>query len=520
MNRSRKERDIVYFAETSYVLPEKKKTIKLLPHQKEILRLCFTRDDKGIFPYQTIVYSCPKKGGKTELGGLVGLWFAASESSFNEVYYIANDLEQAQSRGYRRVCQIIDASKEYELPLGTLDYQRSLIKFPDGTEIKAISTDYAGAAGANQGLTIWDELWAYRTDDARRLWAEMTPVPTRLNSLRLVLTYAGFENESKLLKDLYDLGKKGHRLFTDEELDNRYPDMEELYKDALRYIWVNEDARLFLYWDNKPRMSWQTPAYYATQRRICTPNEFRRLHQNEWVQSMESGFIPVEDWDKCIDPNLSPVMPGLKQPLFLGVDIATKRDTCAVAGVYWDYDKKKIILANHRIWQPTQQEPLDFESTVEHFILDLYNKFSIAAVYYDPSQFVRSAQFLSGKGIPLTEYLQVPTNLTSMTQILYELGRGHNILMYPSPDLRRQNMDCSIIDTGRGMRIAKEKASRKIDAIVALAMACQAAWDGCGLTPLPDSQPEASTKWQWQAMSPSVVDVDEDTSRMRSRWRI
>jgi hypothetical protein len=48
-------------------------------------------------------------------------------------------------------------------------------------------------------------------------------------------------------------------------------------------------------------------------------------------------------------------------------------------------------------------------------------------------------------------------------------------VLYPSDELRQQALSTVAIENPRGWRIAKEKASRKIDAIVALAMACCAA---------------------------------------------
>jgi hypothetical protein len=47
--------------------------------------------------------------------------------------------------------------------------------------------------------------------------------------------------------------------------------------------------------------------------------------------------------------------------------------------------------------------------------------------------------------------------------------------LYPSDELRQQALSTVAIENPRGWRFAKEKASRKIDAIVALAMACCAA---------------------------------------------
>jgi hypothetical protein len=92
----------------------------------------------------------------------------------------------------------------------------SKIEFPStGATITAIASDYAGAAGANPTITVFDELWAYTSERSQRLWDEMVPVPTRKVSMRLTVTYAGFEGESELLESLYKRGLAGEEIAPD-----------------------------------------------------------------------------------------------------------------------------------------------------------------------------------------------------------------------------------------------------------------------------------------------------------------
>ena len=86
------------------------------------------------------------------------------------------------------------------------------IEFPDlNATIGALGSDYAGAAGGNQGIAVFDELWAYASERARRLWDEMVPPPTKKIACRLTVTYAGFEHESELLEELYKRGLRQPR---------------------------------------------------------------------------------------------------------------------------------------------------------------------------------------------------------------------------------------------------------------------------------------------------------------------
>ena len=62
--------------------------------------------------------------------------------------------------------------------------------------------------------------------------------------------------------------------------------------------------------------------------------------------------------------------------LFVGVDAGIKHDTAAVVAVYWDKQTDKLCLAQHKIWQPTPENPLDIEETIEWYLRQLYSRSS------------------------------------------------------------------------------------------------------------------------------------------------
>lgn len=442
-------RDVVKFAEEQFYLPQTGKPIKLLKHQKKILRLAFT-PVRGRMPYSTVVYSCPKKSGKTTIGALVALWWALSQEPYNEIFLCANDWEQAKSRVFQAITRAVKLNPH----LGPV-VTKSAVEFPEtDTKIEAIASEYAGAAGANPGLTVWDELWAYTHESSHRLYEELTPSPTRVNSCRLIVTYAGFEGESLLLKDLYNRGMAGERI--DDELP----------------IYVN--GGLFMYWDHQPRMPWQTPEYYEDQRAALRPSAFARMHRNQWVSS-ESAFIEPLWWDACVDPELRPMLAGKGDPIFVGVDAATKRDSLAVAGVYYDRDRGKVVLAFHRIWEPKPGDPLDLEETVENYLLEQAERFRIRETIFDPYQMARSASTMKKAGIRMREFPQTVPNLTLMGDNLFALIKNGNLVTYGAPEIRLALSRAVGIESSRGWRIAKEKQSHKIDIVVALGMASLAA---------------------------------------------
>ena len=90
-----------------------------------------------------------------------------------------------------------------------------------------------------------------------------------------------------------------------------------------------------------------------------------------------------------------------------------------------------------------------------------------------------TAQRLWRAGV-LEEFPQSPANLTMISQNLFELIRGQNLLVYPDADIRLAISHAVKSETPRGWRISKQMQSQKIDVVIALAMAAHAAVLGHG----------------------------------------
>lgn len=456
--------DIVDWAEEDFYITETQQPIILEPHQKRILRHCFTADESGKFPYTTVVYSAPKKSGKTTVGALVGIYIAESQEPFNEIICVANDYEQAASRIFGQMKKSLEmcprGKKRYKVPekLAYLTY------YEKHTVIKAISSDYKGEAGANPGLTLWSELWAYETENARRLYDELTPVPTRKNSIRFIETYAGFEGESTLLKEIYDDVVKP---------ENLIPELAPLpcYRDGSRFV----------YWDHEARMPWQTPEYYASQQKECsTPEAFRRLHKNEWIPR-EGKFIPIIKWDETLDPEHHSWKEG-GVGVVLGADASMSRDSTALVGCSYDPTTDRVLLQYHKIWEPQPSDMfagrkiIDLDETIKEEILDLQRRgMNILAVYYDPYQLHSIAVSLLKKGFNMIELPQTDARIKADTNLFDVISTGRLVTYPQSRDLREHINNAIALQRPRGLRLAKEKTKKKIDGAVALSMAAHGA---------------------------------------------
>ena len=101
----------------------------------------------------------------------------------------------------------------------------------------------------------------------------------------------------------------------------------------------------------------------------------------------------------------------------------------------------------------------------------MYSRFRVGSIRVDPYQMHRSMSTLKSARLPINEFPQTSGNTTRMGQTLFDLLKGRNIRLYPAPELRQQALSTVAIENQRGWRVAKEKTSKHIDAIVALAMA-------------------------------------------------
>jgi phage terminase large subunit-like protein len=432
--------------------PDTGKPFELFEAEITFLKYAFKTGPDGRLLYQDWIYSGPKKTGKTAFGALLELTVVLLFGGRNsEGYCLANDQEQAQSRVFEAIKRIIEATSFLKAE-ARITADRIVFPALDNATIITVASDAASAAGGAPTISCFDEIWGFRSERAYRLWDEMISTPTRRISCRLVVTYAGFEGESLLLKELYDRGKAQPEVAPDLYAGNG----------------------ILLYWTHRPQAPWQTEAWLADMRRSLRPTQFQRMIENRWAQS-ESPFIDMALFDLCVDPEMRPVVTDRSMPVYAAVDASIRRDSTALVAVMWSARQQRVRLLNHRIIQPTADQPIDFEAEVEQVILDWNKRYFLKCVMYDPYQMIASAQRLRREGVNMQEYSQTMPNLTLSSQNLFDLIKGRNITLYPNSDIRLAVSRATAVEGSRGWRIGKEKQTHKIDVVVSLAMAALAA---------------------------------------------
>ncbi len=314
--------------------------VKLDAFQKRILRKCFTLDPRtGRFPYRIVVYSAPKKSGKSSIGAFITAWFAANVEAPNAVYVLANDREQSAGR-------VFAFAKPTLFGLGAKRDGKYRLNLDNGSYVQASTSEPEKEAGGSYGLTVWDELWGYKSERAKLLWDELQPVGTRTNSMRLVVTYAGFEDSSELLMNIYKL------IFMDTTETRLHPNARPVAEltdivtkdgegNEIPCCYENLEAGLFYFNDHEQRASWQQGEHGAAIRReneatTASPENVYRLTYNRWQQTesrfLDSAFILPSFRRAQFD-----AMPPTR-PMVFAVDAGIKHDNCGIVGTYAEWN--------------------------------------------------------------------------------------------------------------------------------------------------------------------------------------
>ena len=440
--------DIVAFFRDMYPLPEGKPLIP--PFLQEWLYTVFPLP-AGDPAARTVLDSRSKKQGKSATAGLVALYMA-SRRRYSEVVICAADKDQAKDRVFRSLRYAV----EYGPLAKSARVYRDIIELDNGSFIQALPYDWKGASGGNQNCVIFDELHTYTFENQRRIFDEMVIPPTQEHGVRWIASYAGFLNESDLLLEIWT------RALAGERLDKELPTYLHEESSLLAVIDQGQDS-----W----RMPWTTREYMDTVQASERPNTFRRLWLNEWVAN-ESRFVDREAWEACYDPELKPLAPDDRRLLVFGADASTRRDLTALVGLTWNDSTSTADVVYCRVWkpQPGHDGKMSINLTgLRDELLRLDKKYIVQGVLYDPYQLHQVSQELRDAKLRMIEHAQTNAR-TESDQFLYDAIMSHKIRHYNDHVLNEHINNAVSIESVRGMRLAKERTSLKIDAAVALSM--------------------------------------------------
>lgn len=474
----------VDFLQRYFYLYDTAALLTLYPSQAGAIREALSRDDSGNYNYNTVLWSWPKKSAKSTIIAAVADYVACRKDRAS-IMLIANDRRQADSRVgyYMRENIKIGARRGYPDDPGnrmqrfrqqTVITNRGYeIVYPNGSRVEMLPIDPEGEAGGNDDLIVFSELWGWKHDSHQRMFAEMTLSPTKFGqSQRWIDTYAGYRGASPILERLYE-----QAVVDGQQLD--VPGNPQCYAAG----------GLFATWVTRPTLPWQTPEYYAAEREALPPEQFLRMHRNQWIESVDA-FVPSEWWDACADSGIQPLDPY--DEMVIALDAGVSSDCFAMVAVsrdrrFNDYSGGDDSTPDHlvrryaRAWTPPRGGKLKFSGYPESPLAELRRlcaKYNVVQVTYDPWQLEHFASEFRDEWtndvVPFTQN----TERAVADKRLYDMIRTKRFHHAGERDELRThilNADKDVSGDERRLRIVKRDDTKKIDLAVALSMACQRA---------------------------------------------
>jgi len=224
-------------------------------------------------------------------------------------------------------------------------------------------------------------------------------------------------------------------------------------------------------------------------------NTFRRLHLNQWTQQ-QTRWMDMHHWDECGGPVDAEALKG--RACYGGLDLSTTTDLSAYSlvfppeeegGIYdvltwaWCPEERGVERSNrdgvpYVAWHSEGHMEMTPGNVIDHGyirgkILELAEIYPVKEIGFDPYNAIGLVQRLQeDDGLPMVQVRQGYLSMSGPTKALMELvlqGRlrhgAHPVLRWCADNLVVK------VDPAGNLKPDKEKASEKIDCMVALIIA-------------------------------------------------
>ena len=128
-----------------------------------------------------------------------------------------------------------------------------------------------------------------------------------------------------------------------------------------------------------------------------------------------------------------------------------------------------VLVTRAKIWLP-DGGVLDV-AAVESWLREMAQLYDVQEIAYDPAFFQRTAEALAEDGFPMVEFPQSPQRMVPACGHLYEMIVNQRLAHDGNPLFSDQVLSAAQRVKDNGWTLSKGKSKRKIDAVIALAMA-------------------------------------------------
>ncbi len=446
----------------------------------------------GLRVIRTALLLVGKKNGKSHMIGplLILLTFFDGEAGA-EGYVCAAKKEQTR-HVFETVEKMVKSSPDLRRILHT---GRNTIYVDEGSRLTAIASDASLEDGANTATAGVDELHRMKNrklldviegGTAARRQSSVMKTSTAGEYSPESVCYQEYELATKILLGELDIMTSFNLIF---ELDKGETeddsDTDDDWTDEANWIKANPNIGI------SPKIEFLRDECEKAKSNPDKEESFRRLHCNEWVNSVRRG-ISSKLWKRC-GGKLPTDLESL--PCYAGLDLAHTQDCSSLVMAFPRESGEVYILGKHWIpednivvrsrrdkvpyaqWRDrglievTSGNTTDFD-TIRKDIVALSETYDFKWLAYDPRLATQMATQLDGDGVPMVEFRQSYENYAEPVEEFERLMLSTQLSHGGDRVLRWMSSNLVFRKSPDGYRRPdKERSFERIDGMVAMLQA-------------------------------------------------
>ncbi|MNG63278.1 Phage Terminase [compost metagenome] len=302
--------------------------ITLEPWQLFIFCSIFGWVDKktGRRRYREVYIEVPRKNGKSVLAAGVGLYMLVMDGEFGAEVYCGATTERQAWEVFRPARQMVRRTPELVEAFGIQVAAKNLSVIGDESKFEPLIGDPGD--GQSPSCAIVDEFHEHTS--AALYETMLTGMGARDQPMMFAITTAGYNIAGPCyLQRAQVIDKLNGTVPNDELFGIIYTiDEDDDWKDPAVLRKANPNFGVSVNAEYLLKRQADAVRYPSRQ------NAFKTKHLNIWV-SAKQAWLNMADWEACGDPTLS-LDQFLGKKCWVGVDLASKSDICAVSLVFLD----------------------------------------------------------------------------------------------------------------------------------------------------------------------------------------
>lgn len=440
--------------------------------------------DTKLRRFRQCFFEQPRGQGKSTIAAGVALWLAFFDNEPGaEVYCCATHRAQAKItwEAARQMVLRSTLRNRIEVRVNNLHHIKTASK------LEPLGADADQLDGLRPNGVVLDEIHAHKS--SAMIDVMTTATGTRRQPLTFEITTAGVgqlgvcwdhhEYTSKIVRGIIeDDTWFGTIIGADRDDDWKSPDT---------WIKANPNLGVSVKMDDLARKAKQAEHIGAFE------PEFRRLHLGQWVQQAER-YLSMQDWDAVPNSDVFDHQTLRGRACVIGLDVSSKFDFTAAVAIFKNDDGSFAVLPT--IWAPQSAlersrralVPLEawqrqgFLHTTPGNVIDqqfirkelnaMAKEFKVKEIAFDSWNATSLATELQADGLNVVEVRQGYKTLSEPTKELSALLASGQLRHSAHPVLRWMADNMTVrVDANGNVAPDKQRASEKIDGIVALIMA-------------------------------------------------